>query len=383
MLLNALWEKKIYNPEDHLFIFLSLLYALTIHFTIENISHVVHSTYVLDNPFWPNSIMIFGWNISIIVLAAESWWGAWADKRQFSKDFKRFLILISYPILLSVASKSLSHLTVIKLESEFQHNAYVFFLLTTIILFIFLSYLRWYIDKNTDHIHFRIFFLLLCGLLAYVSFVNAPPTNISDPEATLKIIILSILFQICGLFALFSFVKIKRNNLFNKYKLEQFEFIDKILGMANLAYRHGTPFSFFVVKVKGLEDNTATYDYVLDTIVKGTRGYHLCSHLTDHIAIFIPYIDKQDNTSLQQVAEDLKITIENRIKNDPKTKDINIITGINISTFNQQKIDEIKTNSGNKKGSIHISNLNEELKRAYRSALHEVTGKESKELAEL
>lgn len=385
MLINTLGEKRSYNPDDHLFIFLSLVYAFTVNTLLSNISMVARESYVQEGVYWPNSIMILGWNFLMVALATQSWWGVWADKRHFSRDFKNFVVLLSYPALLCIVAESLSSLHVVLPNQEFLHKEYLFFLGALMTLFISLIGIRCWLDTTWDYFRLRVLCVVIVASLTVITYSNAIISSSAAHDSTFKLIILSLLVQVFGFSKLFDYTKKKRNNLFSKSELERDEFLKKVSSMASLPYRYGTPFSFLIVKIRGEvnEESKTMYDYMINTIVKKTRGYHLCSNLADHIAIFIPYIHTNGlsvtsdigQAYLDQKAQQLENKIKRRLKENLKTKDLDIVTGVRVYGFDNKRINEISLELGKKGGSSHVKNLQRELRNAYNLAYDDVAKK--------
>lgn len=128
MLVPTFLRDKPYNPEDHLLIFLSLIYALAVNNIISSITDFI-KYFSTDSLILYNNSMVFGWSLILLLLVAESWWGVWIDRFNFTSSFYVFVFTFFYPVLLCIVSGSLNNV-LIKANVEYYdyREYYVFFI---------------------------------------------------------------------------------------------------------------------------------------------------------------------------------------------------------------------------------------------------------------
>lgn len=88
-----------YTVKDHLFISISVVYAVTLICFLIGFYTLIYR-WIFGSKVDYIFLSIFMWSIAIGIFIIENWWNAFIDKDIIAKNFKSFLIVIIYPILI-------------------------------------------------------------------------------------------------------------------------------------------------------------------------------------------------------------------------------------------------------------------------------------------
>jgi len=93
------------DHNEHLFIFISIIYAYLVSKMLLEISEICVANSTLGFTFRQGCealLQLACWGV-IFLFACQTWWSLWGDKRKANKKFKYFILLISLPTLFMIA----------------------------------------------------------------------------------------------------------------------------------------------------------------------------------------------------------------------------------------------------------------------------------------
>ena len=363
-----------YDANDHLFIFLSLIYAFVITYSIDNIVEFCNSLSLRslnDLQRILNNTIALLWNMLALFLSIESWWTVWSDKEFISKRFKNFLFLICYPILLSIVTGLIRRLILKSGQYSIPYGQYVIFFMVASILFFYLSFLRKRFDRYDKDIRLRLFFAFSFFMVSlfclFATFLES-----ENSAFWLFLILISSAFLYLGYRHLWSFIVKNRDDHFRISQYAEAVFFEKIQFIAALPYRHFFSFGFIVVELKNCENKykPKVYNRAYELILSKTRRYYICANVVKRIVIFIPYIDaicfeKNTKNDLQR--------IDNLLRTDDTLKEYEFSIKSVYGTFEKEEIEAI--GPGAEK---HLHKLESILEAKYKEATSDIFDRKTK-----
>ncbi|WP_432459239.1 hypothetical protein [Agarivorans sp. QJM3NY_25] len=250
------------NHNEHLFIFLSIMYAYLVSIILKEITVIIVETSFLNStPFqrYELILVLSCWCITFL-FSVQTWWSLWFDKKKANKSFNHFILLNSLPALFLLAVAFLNKQTDVWLESynlgpdsssdgstflKGLHN-YLWVMGYILLHIVLMKYkLNENIDSKLKYLHQRAlpgFLLIVLGTIEF--YLDSNGKNYSLLSGYLG----AATLLACGVGGYLVFVFTNRyKNLMNR-EIDEDEFVEKCLPLANDSHRNKSKVAILIVK---------------------------------------------------------------------------------------------------------------------------------------